>query len=123
GNFKYTTTGNGPDGTGVGPICLPEISSKDWDYKGTQAEKLKFIEKKVLDDKLCENRYGRSKFPYDRKTMVCYGSLGEGIGTCQGDSGGPLVVLVKDHWIQKGIVSYAAGCGYYRIWIKGICGF
>ncbi|RWS18679.1 serine protease-like protein, partial [Leptotrombidium deliense] len=148
GNFKYTTTGNGPDGTGVGPICLPEISSKDWDYKGqakisgfgntkhkgTAAEKLKFIEEKVLDDKLCERLYGRSNFPYDRKTMVCYGSLREGTATCQGDSGGPLVVLVKDHWIQKGIVSYGSACGAggaptvfarvkpYRPWIKKICG-
>ncbi|RWS19865.1 transmembrane protease serine 11E-like protein, partial [Leptotrombidium deliense] len=127
-----------------GPICLPEINSKDWDYKGqakvsgfgltkhqgSAAEKLKFIEEKVVDEKLCEKYFAS----FNRKTMVCYGSLKEGIATCQGDSGGPLVVLCKDHWIQKGIVSFGSKCGAkgiptaftrvkpYRPWIKSICG-
>ncbi|RWS25836.1 serine protease 27-like protein, partial [Leptotrombidium deliense] len=149
--FKYgPSPSNNPYATAVGPICLPDINSKEWNYKGVtkvsgfgllqhkgnKSEILRFIHEQVLDDKLCYKRYakGKSKYPYDNNTMVCCGSLKDGIATCQGDSGGPLVVRVGDHYIQKGIVSYGAGCGakgvpsvFARVsafteWIKRVSG-
>ncbi|RWS24843.1 hypothetical protein B4U80_13163 [Leptotrombidium deliense] len=97
-SFQYRSSPkNNPNATAIGPICLPDVNSKEWDYKGVakvsgfgrmehkgnQSQVLRFITEKVLDEKLCMKKYERSNFPYDPKTMLCYGSLREGIATCQ----------------------------------------
>ncbi|RWS27181.1 transmembrane protease serine 9-like protein [Leptotrombidium deliense] len=120
-DIVYTSNPKGPEAAAVGPICLPSAKSGEWNYKGEAkvsgfgrtaeggqaADYLMFIKEKVLSDIECSRKYGRT---FDPKSMVCYGKLSGGKGACQGDSGGPLVVKVRDHYIQKGVVSYGAIC-------------
>ncbi|RWS20186.1 transmembrane protease serine 3-like protein, partial [Leptotrombidium deliense] len=99
--FQYRASPHdNAEATAIGPICLPDINSREWNYrgettkvsgfgltqhKGNQSETLRFIHEKVVDDELCEKRFcqGRSKYIYDRHTMLCVGSLKNGISTCQ----------------------------------------
>jgi len=110
----------------IKPVCLPEQTK---DYTGQTATvsgwgttvaynpgqkapdspiqcALKETSVKVLpsSDKECNIATGG-----DSKTRLCVWA--KGTGSCQGDSGGPLTVVEGGHYVQIGVVSYAAGCG------------
>ncbi|RWS26206.1 Transmembrane protease serine 2-like protein [Leptotrombidium deliense] len=109
--------------SGIGPVCLPP---QGFSYHGTAkisgfgkasvngepTNQMFYITEKILSHRTCHRLYGKSEYPYDRKTMICAGKINGRTGTCQGDSGGPLVVLKNNHWYQYGIVSYGGDvCG------------
>lgn len=74
---------------------------------GEEAEQLKQVELKILDEATCDETYLGG---IHRKSMLCAGDSGE--DSCQGDSGGPLIVLgeTPEEDIQVGVVSWGEEC-------------
>lgn len=76
----------------------------------SQPDALKAAEIPVVNDRVCEDAFGRSIF--DRTYQLCGQSPGGRPDTCQGDSGGPLVGGDGEAARLVGIVSYGpASCG------------
>ncbi|MCB0319868.1 MAG: serine protease [Bdellovibrionales bacterium] len=67
----------------------------------------------LLEDSLCEERYG---LLFHASSMVCAGKLSssqeakDGVDTCNGDSGGPLFVEDDGRYFQIGITSFGFRC-------------
>lgn len=109
----------------LSPVCLPKSSqtmegvrcmATGWgqtEFGGELQSHLQQVELRVVDNVICEEKYGNryniSIHPYH----LCAGPLIKGgKGTCVGDSGGPLHCNMKDgKWYLAGITSFGSGCG------------
>lgn len=101
------------------PICIPngnddftnEISwAAGWGTmsSGGLATVKQEVDLKIVEAE-CVAYYGTS---YDKATMICAGTVGDGKDTCQGDSGGPYIVEKNNNKAELvGITSWGRGCG------------
>ncbi|XP_059481754.1 brachyurin-like isoform X1 [Neocloeon triangulifer] len=101
------------------------------DASGDTSNDLKFLNRKVIDTKLCAKQYGNVTV---NSALMCIGN-GDKQGSCNGDSGGPFVGKENDNkFTQVGLVSFgsAYSCvdypsGFTRVsaylgWVANVTG-
>ena len=109
---------------GVGPICLPPVTSSsdqfayldvdvigwgDTKTGGVKADTLQKVTLLVTDNPTC-TRYYSNISPILPSQICTYDSLGQHRDACRLDSGGP-VILRKTRQFQVGIISFGNACG------------
>ncbi|CAG5131063.1 unnamed protein product, partial [Candidula unifasciata] len=106
----------------IKPLCLPEEGSDPkhadfcvvagWGVTNVASPNsipyLQEAELPIVDQELCQRRYGSDKV--NEQTFCAGDYYSGGIDSCQGDSGSPLMCKVGGRFIAQGIVSNGLGC-------------
>lgn len=116
----------------VGFVCLPKPSTRfdnaqckasGWgshSVGGQEQTILKKVQLPIVPRDSCQDLFRtlRKSQSYElHESYLCAGGL-EGKDTCKGDGGSPLVcptMVIKDQYVQAGIVSWGRGCGTAQV--------